>query len=69
MFNRFRMTMTFFIFIARAFISGAFQAAYVYTPEVRYKPVFVGKRAITSDINLFQNMVEDFRNKFIPGHS
>lgn len=29
-----RPTVTAFIFIARAFISGAFQAAYVYTPEV-----------------------------------
>ncbi|KAJ8312585.1 hypothetical protein KUTeg_009958 [Tegillarca granosa] len=26
--------LTFFLFVARAFISGAFQAAYVYTPEV-----------------------------------
>ncbi len=26
--------MTLFLFIGRAFISGAFQAAYVYTPEV-----------------------------------
>ncbi|XP_074642627.1 synaptic vesicle 2-related protein-like isoform X2 [Tubulanus polymorphus] len=29
-----RPLLTFFIFVARAFISGAFQAAYVYTPEV-----------------------------------
>ncbi|CAJ0580676.1 unnamed protein product, partial [Mesorhabditis spiculigera] len=29
-----RFTVTTFIFIARAFISGAFQCAYVYTPEV-----------------------------------
>lgn len=28
--------MTVLIFIARAFIAGGFQAAYVYTPEVRY---------------------------------
>ena len=27
--------MTVLIFIARAFIAGGFQAAYVYTPEVR----------------------------------
>lgn len=32
--NNFRRTVTTFIFIARAFISGAFQCAYVYTPEV-----------------------------------
>ncbi|KAK6046251.1 hypothetical protein COOONC_16244, partial [Cooperia oncophora] len=30
-----RFTVTCLIFIARAFISGAFQCAYVYTPEVR----------------------------------
>ena len=30
----FRAVLTFFLFAARAFISGAFQAAYVYTPEV-----------------------------------
>lgn len=29
-----RPVLTFFLFVARAFISGAFQAAYVYTPEV-----------------------------------
>ncbi|KAI3388215.1 hypothetical protein SNEBB_006316 [Seison nebaliae] len=29
-----RQLMTFFIFVARAFVSGAFQVAYVYTPEV-----------------------------------
>ncbi|XP_064618539.1 synaptic vesicle 2-related protein-like isoform X2 [Lineus longissimus] len=29
-----RALLTFFLFVARAFISGAFQAAYVYTPEV-----------------------------------
>uniref|UniRef100_A0A915KTU5 Major facilitator superfamily (MFS) profile domain-containing protein n=1 Tax=Romanomermis culicivorax TaxID=13658 RepID=A0A915KTU5_ROMCU len=29
-----RSTTTIFIFVARAFISGAFQVAYVYTPEV-----------------------------------
>ncbi|ELU14236.1 hypothetical protein CAPTEDRAFT_220893 [Capitella teleta] len=29
-----RFVLTIFLFIARAFISGAFQAAYVYTPEV-----------------------------------
>ncbi|CAD6198566.1 unnamed protein product [Caenorhabditis auriculariae] len=29
-----RFTVTVFIFVARAFISGAFQCAYVYTPEV-----------------------------------
>ncbi|XP_032899641.1 synaptic vesicle 2-related protein [Amblyraja radiata] len=29
-----RFTLTVFLFIARAFISGGFQAAYVYTPEV-----------------------------------
>ncbi|KAI8783265.1 synaptic vesicle 2-related protein [Biomphalaria glabrata] len=29
-----RAVLTFFLFIARAFISGAFQGAYVYTPEV-----------------------------------
>jgi len=29
-----RVTLTFLLFVARAFISGAFQAAYVYTPEV-----------------------------------
>lgn len=29
--------MTVLIFIARAFIAGGFQAAYVYTPEVRMK--------------------------------
>ena len=29
--------MTVFLFAARGFISGAFQAAYVYTPEVRIK--------------------------------
>ncbi|KAK2155568.1 hypothetical protein LSH36_236g00000 [Paralvinella palmiformis] len=29
-----RTLLTFFLFVARAFISGAFQAAYVYTPEV-----------------------------------
>ena len=29
-----RAVLTFFLFVARAFISGAFQAAYVYTPEV-----------------------------------
>ncbi|KAK2185940.1 hypothetical protein NP493_218g02002, partial [Ridgeia piscesae] len=29
-----RFVLTVFIFVARAFISGAFQAAYVYTPEV-----------------------------------
>uniref|UniRef100_A0A0M3I2Z0 MFS domain-containing protein n=1 Tax=Ascaris lumbricoides TaxID=6252 RepID=A0A0M3I2Z0_ASCLU len=29
-----RRTVTTFIFIARAFISGAFQCAYVYTPEI-----------------------------------
>nr|XP_018673260.1 synaptic vesicle 2-related protein [Ciona intestinalis] len=29
-----RPVMIFFLFVARAFISGAFQAAYVYTPEV-----------------------------------
>lgn len=28
--------MTVLIFIARAFIAGGFQAAYVYTPEVRH---------------------------------
>ena len=32
----FRLILTLFLFIARAFISGAFQAAYVYTPEVYY---------------------------------
>lgn len=31
-----RASMTVLIFIARAFIAGGFQAAYVYTPEVRY---------------------------------
>ena len=30
----FRTVLTLFLFVARAFISGAFQAAYVYTPEV-----------------------------------
>lgn len=30
--------MTVLIFIARAFIAGGFQAAYVYTPEVRRLP-------------------------------
>lgn len=30
-----RTSMTVLIFIARAFIAGGFQAAYVYTPEVR----------------------------------
>ncbi|XP_059155982.1 synaptic vesicle 2-related protein-like [Physella acuta] len=29
-----RAVLTFFLFVARAFISGAFQGAYVYTPEV-----------------------------------
>ncbi|KHN82656.1 Putative transporter [Toxocara canis] len=29
-----RRTVTIFIFVARAFISGAFQCAYVYTPEI-----------------------------------
>jgi len=33
-FCAFRPVLTFFLFIARALISGAFQAAYVYTPEV-----------------------------------
>jgi hypothetical protein len=28
--------LTFFLFVARALISGAFQAAYVYTPEVSH---------------------------------
>uniref|UniRef100_A0A915ALZ4 Major facilitator superfamily (MFS) profile domain-containing protein n=1 Tax=Parascaris univalens TaxID=6257 RepID=A0A915ALZ4_PARUN len=32
--SRSRRTVTTFIFIARAFISGAFQCAYVYTPEI-----------------------------------
>lgn len=31
-----RVSMTVLIFIARAFIAGGFQAAYVYTPEVRH---------------------------------
>lgn len=30
----FRVVMTLFLFVARGFISGAFQTAYVYTPEV-----------------------------------
>lgn len=30
-----RKVLTVLLFIARAFISGGFQAAYVYTPEVR----------------------------------
>ena len=30
----YRPVLIFFLFVARAFISGAFQAAYVYTPEV-----------------------------------
>lgn len=30
-----RNVLTVLLFIARAFISGGFQAAYVYTPEVR----------------------------------
>ena len=29
-----RVVMTMFLFVARGFISGAFQTAYVYTPEV-----------------------------------
>ena len=29
----FRTVLIFFLFVARCFISGAFQAAYVYTPE------------------------------------
>lgn len=37
-----RVSMTVLIFIARAFIAGGFQAAYVYTPEVRYRPGFTG---------------------------
>lgn len=32
--------MTVFIFIARAFIAGGFQAAYVYTPEVRTQLIY-----------------------------
>lgn len=32
-----RASMTVLIFIARAFIAGGFQAAYVYTPEVKYR--------------------------------
>ena len=32
----FRPVLTFFLFVARALISGAFQAAYVYTPEVMF---------------------------------
>lgn len=32
-----RTSMTVLIFIARAFIAGGFQAAYVYTPEVKYR--------------------------------
>ena len=32
--SNFRPVLTFFLFVARALISGAFQAAYVYTPEV-----------------------------------
>lgn len=33
--------MTVLIFIARAFIAGGFQAAYVYTPEVRHPVIGV----------------------------
>ena len=33
--NRFRTVTVVFMFAVRGFVTGAFQAAYVYTPEVR----------------------------------